>query len=833
VLHVFEPATNSRDGDRIHRSPAVPVVGAVALGIAADHCFAFRFEVWWIATVVVLSLALICWRQQFSLGISAMVLAACIGLAGCWHHWNWDCVRDNEISTWATDRDRPIHLIAKVLQVPLILKTNQANEIPWQVPERTVTVIACESLTDSHGTPVRVSGRTRLTIVGRLDDLAIGDRIEIVGILARPLEPANPGEFDSRMWMRSHGLNATVVAEFPEAVRVIEHDLSLADRLAVVRATVRKRAEDLISDHLSVRTAAVAQSLLLGSRVEIDRDLRLAFAESGTLHVLAISGMNVGLLWMWLWKLFRVFRCSPTVSLLAVLLLLPAYAFITDANPPVVRATIVAMVLACGQLGGRNASKWNSLAIAALFVLIWNPSDLFNAGAQLSFVAVVAILLTTSFLKSIQPAIDFNDGPIAGGAFRRVAMSAARFVFESYVVGLGIWVMTSPLIASQFHIVSPIGVLLNVVLAPLIAVMFWLGYSFLLLGMVLPMLFGWLGVPFDITLGWFLSVIEWAAKLDLGHNYVPAPEAWWTIGFYVLMLSLLIVDHRRGRIYWSARVVLAWAVLGLALSFEPNRNRELSCTVLSVGHGLSVLIECPNGRTLLYDAGSMMGGSRTARTIASALWTAGKSRLDAVVVSHADADHCNALPDLLEVVPIRTLFAHRTFLDWKQPPVAAAIERSTAAGVPIQLLSAGQFLQLDSDVSICVLHPAPNFRGATDNSNSIVLRLEYGGRRILLTGDLEREGLIRLMESERMKTDILLSPHHGSLAANSADFARWTNPERLIVSCRDDSVRQRLVKNFGDAVPILTTARFGAIRCKIRSDGQIFVDPFKPPSLTN
>ncbi len=828
MLHLFEPAADARGADRIRRSPAVPVVCALAVGILLDHVWNVPFATWWIGSLAASLVALVCRGVGFRHAGAVVLLVSCVGLGGSWHHWRWSCVADNEISGWATEKGRLVRISGKVLQAPLILKSAGDDDVPWRVPERTITLMECRQLVGEPRRSVPVSGHARLSIVGRLDNLAIGDLIEVAGVLVRPAEPANPGDFDIQRWMRTQGLHATVAADLPEAVTILGRERTAVDWLAVVRAAVRRRAEELIVANLRPRTSAVAQSLLLGSRVELDRDLRRAFAESGTLHVLAISGMNVGLLWGWLWLWCRALKYSPCVSLIAVLILLPTYALVTDANPPVVRATIVAVVMAFGQLIGRHTSRWNSLALAALLVLAWNPSDLFNAGAQLSFVAVCAILVTTGFLRSVHVAVELDDGPVANNSLWRSGLRwLVRVVIEGYLVSIGIWVMTSPLIASQFHLVSPIGFLLNVLLSPLIMVMFWLGYSFLLLGMVSPLLFGWLGLPFDICLGWFLSAVEAAAKLDLGHNYVPAPPLWWMIGFYVLTLSLAVVDQWRGRIFWSARAALTWSVLGLTVSLRPGDSAEVSCTVLSVGHGLSVLIELPNGRTLLYDAGSMTGGSRAARTIENAVWNAGRARLDAIVVSHADADHCNAIPELVDIVPTQTLFVHRSFLDWTQTPVAAALERSAAAGVTVKLLAAGQQIQLDPRVAIQILHPAVDFRSPKDNANSIVLCLEYAGRRIMLTGDLEREGLYRLLLSERIDTDVLLSPHHGSLNANPKDLARWATPDWLIASCRDDAVRDRLATNFGSETQILTTARYGAIRCRIRSDGELLVEPFK------
>lgn len=827
MLHVFEPAADARGIDRIRRSPALPVLSAIALGIIADRLGTISWATWWIATA---SLVLVCgitiaFRRLFI--SSVILLLACSTLGGCWHHWCWSCTAENQVASWAVDHGRLVRLQAKVVQAPLILIAEPDDSVPWRVPERTLTIVDCHTLVGGMDGVIPVTGRVRMSVDGKLEDLAVGDLIDVIGKIALPNEPANPGEFDYRQWLRAQGLHASLAVEHVDAIQIRGQERSVIDWLLVVRAAVRHRAENLMTSHLSPRTAVVAQSLLLGTRVELDRDLRRAFAESGTLHVLAISGMNVGLLWSWLWFVCRLLHASPRMSLGAVLILLPTYAWITDANPPVVRATIVAVVMAIGQIIGRNTSQWNSLGLAAILVLAWNPCDLFNSGAQLSFVAVCSILLTTSFLKSFRMPLESDNEPVGKRSLWRTGWNwLFRSLVEGYIVSIGVWMMTSPLIASQFHLVSPVGFVLNVLLSPLITLMFWLGYSFLLLGLISPVIFGILGTPFDITLQWFLSIIQ-AATFDLGHTYVTAPPQWWMIGFYALTVSFALVDQWFGRIFWSARAALVWSVIGLTVSLQPSEAKGLRCTVLSVGHGLSVLLELPDGQTLLYDAGGMSGGTRTARSIESAIWSSGKSRLDAILVSHADADHCNAVPELVEIVPTRTLLVHRTFLDWTQPPVAAAIERAAAAGTAIQLIAAEQSIALDPNVEIRVLHPSVDFVGTSDNANSLVLCVTYAGRQIVLTGDIEKEGLVRLLTSERVHADILLSPHHGSLAANSRDLARWASPDWLIASCRDDSIRDRLSSQFGSETQVLTTARFGAVRCEISPVGDVSVFPFK------
>jgi competence protein ComEC len=488
------------------------------------------------------------------------------------------------------------------------------------------------------------------------------------------------------------------------------------------------------------------------------------------------------------------------------------------------------VIVPFGQLTGRSGSVSNSLALAGLAVLAWNPTDLFNTGAQLSFLAVFAILHATNWLALLreQTLSKTEDLPLHDSFLRRGAARLTRAAIEANVIGLAVWIMTSPLVAREFHLVSPIGSILTVLLIVPVTTMFWIGYSFLLLGLVWSSGFGWLGSLFDLCLTSFLWTVREGASWQLGHVYVPAPPLWWTITFYGLtMIPILAIRYRSWGVSISVRAGLAWMVFGLAWGLHLPSHSGVTCTFISVGHGLGVLIECPNGRTALYDAGGMIGGGSVAKTISQTLWSTGRSRLDAVVISHADGDHCNAIPELSRIVSPGGLFVHRSFLDWKQPAVVAAVERASVAGSQVRLISEGQSIVLDPEVSLKILHPPQDFQSARDNPNSIVLCVEYRGRRILLTGDLEQEGLERLLHTPPVDVDVLLSPHHGSMKANPTDLARWATPEFVIVSTPEPQTSDRLVSRYGPETEVITTATYGAVRCHITPEGELTVDPFK------
>ncbi|MEZ6068423.1 MAG: MBL fold metallo-hydrolase [Planctomycetaceae bacterium] len=265
----------------------------------------------------------------------------------------------------------------------------------------------------------------------------------------------------------------------------------------------------------------------------------------------------------------------------------------------------------------------------------------------------------------------------------------------------------------------------------------------------------------------------------------------------------------------------AWTLLGLAVGLWPRSSAELRCSFLSVGHGCAVLIEAPNGRTLLYDAGSFADGGRAADTIRHALWRSGRHQIDAVVISHADIDHYNGLRTLIDAVPVHTICFAVTFLDFSQRPVAELCDAAAARGVPLRIVQAGDRLLLDPSLLIEVLHPARDFDDTEDNADSVVLRVEYAGRSCLLTGDIEGAGLTKLLSGTPRRADIMLSPHHGSRAANPASLYGWCRPDYAIASTGDPRVLERLRSEGPASVTWLSTANQGLVSFKVSAEGQL------------
>jgi competence protein ComEC len=809
------------------RHPAVPIAVCFAAGILLDACAPAGYRIWLAAVAAGSAAWVAAFRLKWNRLAAGVLLGSVVASGGLAHHATARVLPRDHIALFASEERSLARIRGVLATAPEIYSGRTAPLVSaWRQPDASYCVLECRELDTQHEAAVAVSGRVRLRVSGRLVHARAGDQVEVLGWLTEPLPPGNPGEFDYREYLERQGLRAVVRVEGPQAVQVLGRDPEWWWATRIARA--RDRCLSGIERHLSERHRPVAAALMLGDRTMMTDELRESFVESGLLHVLAISGMHVAILALFVWCACRLLNLSPGATSLAALLVVVSYACLAHSRPPVVRATVVVVLVTAGAPWHRRPGSANLLALAALVVLAWRPADLFDSGTQLSFLSVAGILawhhLWGRHIADARQASALVENP---PRWRRGAGLAWRWLKTSWGLSTCIWLLTLPLIAAQFHVVSAVGLALNVLLGPLVIALLWAGYLFVGVALFAPVLAAPFGWAFDRLLGLFLGSVDLAARIDLGHRYVEGPAVWWLIGFYVLAAAVMWLAWR-----WQGRraafgAVSAWLVVGLAAGLAPARPPGLRCTFLSVGHGCAVLLEFPGGKTLLYDAGALDNSRRAARIVQECLWERGRERLDAIVVSHADLDHFNAVPELLETLPVGCVLAAPSFLKVRQRDVGTVCDTLWQAGVPLRLIGRDDRLRLDPDARVSVLQPASDERFSTDNANSIVLLIEYAGRRILLPGDLEDDGLERLLAEPPRDLDVLLAPHHGSLRANPVALADWAQAEHVIVSRGRFDGLQRLAEIYGERTNLYATAEDGAITCRVSPAGRLSCETFR------
>ncbi len=583
-----------------------------------------------------------------------------------------------------------------------------------------------------------------------------GEKASVTGRFRPPAPSSNPGGFDSLSWARHQEVLGSLSVGGPDGIRTLGPAPGMLAALRRVREVLRLRLEQALPG----RDGALLGALLLGVREPLDEELSDAFLETGTVHYLSVSGAHVVMVLWVLSRLLALAGMGVRPRAVALILGAAAYAALTGMQAPVLRAALAAGLAAGAQALGRPRASLNAVCAAACLLVLASPGQAFRIGFQLSFLAAGGILLLAPGFKALLAAR--KNGEAKG----RLPAWPVRYVLDGLGVSLAAWLSVLPLVAAVFHLVTPGILLTNLLVCPLVAACMASGAA----AMLSPMLFSGLA---QLSVRALTSVVEACARIPFGHAYVAEVPSWLVLAAYV-WLALLA-----WRMAWPASrpplSVRSLAALGLLLSAvavgRPLPVPPARAVMLDVRQGLCVLIQAPGGGTLLYDCGSYGDPQAGARTMAPALWALGVRRIDVLAVSHGHDDHFNGLAALSRRFAIGRVVAPRHALDLLGPKAEA--------------LASGDRIDLGGGADAEVLHPPEGFRTDANNA-SLCLRVTLPDRRLLLTGDLEGEGVALLLASGRdLSADVLVVPHHGGYLGPLTPFLAVVKPREAWVSARE------------------------------------------------
>ena len=842
-----------RPDERVRVAPLALVAGALGLGVVFDRVAApWKTSVWGLAIIGLAGIAAVLMLARWGRRAESVALILiCAAMGAAWHHERWsdragdDLSRTVDGASWSIGERRVAWLRGVVV--------DEATFRPGRDgPDDEGSTRVLIGLTAIHDAAAPngwrlASGTVQAFVGGDRSDLVTGRAVETAGVLARVEGPLNPGEFDSRPMLQGRGVRLRLLVDGPSGVwdDPTGSEWPWTKRLGAVR----RWSYQTLATGLDPATLPLAAALLLGRREAVDPDINDAFARTGTTHLLAISGLHLQALAWVLASLALSLGAKRRSTFLLVAGGTVAYAALVGFAPSVVRSA--AMTVGACLAGWRHRCRrpGNMLGGALVATLFWNPSDLFDVGCQLSFLAVAAVIwLVPEALSWDAPQLlplDVLERQTQTWwrIRRRVGLAYLR---ASLVGSSVVWVAAWPLVVLRFHLVSPVAILANLPLIPLTSL------ALLLSGLTLAASAIWtpLGMPFAWACGQSLSATEflvrWGMKLPNGHGFVPGPPPALVGVFYVLLTMAMVALASR----WRPRRVRFWlggaTLCGLALAvlpLIPVRPKVAEADICAVGHGLAVVVRSPSGQTALYDAGKLGDPHVGRRIVAPALWASGIARVDVLILSHADADHFNGVPDLLDRFAIGSVRIPPGFEDPTNPGAERLVAAIQERGIPVEPIESGDVIDLGAGLTLTARLPEPGDLSGTDNARSVVLDVTRDGWTLLLTGDLEREGLTKLLRLDPPDPPIaaIIAPHHGGRTSNPPALYTWANPALVAVSQRSPITGARDPLTFleapgKDARPLLRTWQTGAIRFRWTPSGLQatgFLDPLKQDQPTS
>ena len=662
------------------------------------------------------------------------------------------------------------------------------------------------------------AGQTERNVSGRQgtssqDGLpSIGSRVRISGSFSLYTEATNIGQFDARNYYAAR----KIYGQVKKAAIVYTEPPNIIGRGKECLWQLRRHLAETFLEVYGEENGALLAAMLLGERTFLSEETQSLYKAAGALHVIAVSGLHISLLGLGLYRLLcRIFDAQAPAAVISVLCM-AAYVFLVGNPPSAVRAFIM---FAMGLLAGywkRTLDTPTALSLSAAIILMGNPFYIGQSSFLLSFLAILAIAVFQPALKECLALINPYHFPLFRLLDSRRAWRLRHLDLQKVTGGchellkkagnglqssFSVWIVTLPVQLFFFSEVSLFGIFFNLLIIPLMGVILLLGIAGLFLKEIFHLfafLTGSVLTDLEITVisicryaeGIFFAIIKAGGSLADRLSFamwMPGKPAYgkMLLAFGLLLLFCLLGNlSENGRTFpekfWKYRLGI---LLGVILLFAGYPAHNLQITFLDVGQGDGICMELPDGRVYLMDGGSSDVSKVGNYRLVPFLKAKGIRKIDAVFLSHGDADHINGIAELLE--------EKQMSIDCICLPAGAEKEEfveirdlAQARNISVRTIQAGDFWENNGAKFWC-LNPADVTESG--NAASMVLYMEYQDFSMLLTGDLEGEGeksVAALLRSNAITgISVLKVAHHGSKNSTKEEFLRQCSPAVAVISC--------------------------------------------------
>ena len=612
------------------------------------------------------------------------------------------------------------------------------------------------------------------------------DRMYITGEVSIPKERSNPGTFDYRRYLKSIGIRCIITAENIENVKK-------AGGIAALLKSAKCRTADIFESALG-DDSAVVMGLLFGETSGIDEDIIETFRRGGTAHVLAVSGLHLGLLYSFLCRFKRKKRSIPAD--IAIVLALSAYTALAGFTASVVRACLMIFIHIAGNHLNRRYDLISSTCVSMIIILAVNPMQIYSAGFQMSFLAVITLGIMIPLIQK----------KIKGILLPMIAVQTGMVPYTMYV----------------FNYVSLTSVISNIPVYFIAAAMIPAGISVIA--------FCWLPViakPAAMITGLFVKLLLWCNDFTyMGGVFtfdVASPSVIFLAVYYIFIFYMCseagqIALIRRN--YKKIAAVFAAAVIcGAGCSVYLSDGFEKTDMVfVDVGQGDCLHIKA-GGKNLLIDGGGSFNYNVGKSTLKPYLLKNGVTKIDMAIATHLHTDHYQGLKELSQTYRIKKLGVYEA------NSVNENHLKKEFKTDEILYLAAGDVINMGRNVSVEVLSPD---RGnpldeKDENKNSLVLRVNVKGSSVLMTGDIDEKGEKTLIADTDIKADILKIAHHGSRYSSCEKFIAVAAPKIAVIQVGKNTYghpSEEVIKRLEEhKITVLRNDEQGAVGIRVNKAG--------------
>ncbi len=646
-------------------------------------------------------------------------------------------------------------------------------------------------------------------ITDKKSKVTLGENLIIRGEL-NLLEPRrNPGAFDEFLYSKTRNISYKMFGE------VVSHG-AVKNNIYTKLYYWRDKISSVYESILPQREAALLEAMLLGNSDNLDDEIRNLYAVAGIVHIIAISGVHISLISLFIFSVLQTFLRKEQCSAITIIILV-LYTIFTGGAVATVRATYMSCVVLFGYLLKKQSDIYTSIAFSALTILMVQPLFLFDIGFLLSYVSIIAVVLVAPFFSNL--------------------FFIPKILIRLFACSIGVSIVISPITAYFFHWFSLAGILANVVILPFASIivivglmsgfvgLFSLEISQILCGMVF----------FILKFYEFVCLI--AEKLPFSKIVTGKVSIVFLIFYYLITILVIYYLFAKGEVKAKIKkYIILTSILFLIFGVVSyGIPKKLEVVFIDVGQGDSIFIKTADHKNMLIDGGGSPfddSFSVGKSTVLPFLLYERALNLDCVFVTHPDADHIEGVIDIMDDVKINRIFVSDYNFS-EEPLYRQLISKAEKYKIKVEKLKSGDSITVSDDLHISCVSPNKNSHFDNINDASLVLKMSYKNNSFLFTGDATElaENIIIDTYKNELHSDVLKAGHHGSKTSSSDQFVKMVDPKIAVISAGKNNRYGHPSKKTLDTlhkynVSIFNTQSMGAIIMK--SDGKkIYINTMK------
>jgi competence protein ComEC len=786
----------------ISTAPLLFVAVGLIAGILIQDTFGLAVWVWLVFVGVCAAATIIFYvvyrgRKEQLPYILAYAVLICFVCLGAIRLSSYEQPDSNDIRNFVAEEQELATIRGSVITKPYVNRNNNWEFVKFAHTDPASSFYLELGEVETITGWAKVSGAVRVQVGGPVLDLKAGDYIQAYCWLDRFEKTTNPGQFDVAKYLARKNVFVAASVDSRDAIEVLQS--GSADFFVKIKRKAREIAVQSLlgSPYPQDESEDLLLALVLGYRTEMDITTYEAFRRTGLLHFVCLSGMNFGIFVGMIWWLCKTAGLTRKPQAAVCIIAAAMFVLVVPSNPPAFRAAIICLVFCLSFFFRRQPSHFNSLALAAVILLMIKPTDLFEVSWQLSFATVLGILLFTDrihfFLYEKITSHSWFEQKLKRKGFTRIISRPAPILLNLFCVSLAAWLASAGILLYNFYTIQPLTSIWTVIASPFIAVISFLGYLKLLIGLVLPTAASILNVIIKPLSTWLIWLVKCMAQIDFSQVLIGHITIWLIVFYYCTILFIAFIHFKRPFVKKVISVTMVLAIiifLGIT-KWQRTHRDELIMTCLDVGHGQAILAQLPGKGNILFDAGSLHKSDIGKRIVAPFLDYSGINRIDSIIISHNDVDHINGIPEIVEHCDVNGVYANDTFFtDMKTDPKGTAKFLETLLSKNDFKIKGLEDLNLNSAAKTKILWPnkkATYYEQLSDNNKSLVSLIQFGDVKILLCSDIEKFAQVELLRLyPDLKADVVVVPHHGSSKTAEQHFLENLNAGISIVSCGQD-----------------------------------------------